>query len=173
MSNMLIYDRPIMFLPLLAKALGGCEKAIVLQQIHWLSHQPNSGVWQDGYHWVWGTYEEWCRDYFMMWSAATLKYHIKKLEEQGVLISAQLRAHQHDQTKFYRINYPHELLNPTGNRQHVIDSNGQGVPPSSEQDVVDSIYRTKTSTESAAKKEKRPTPAQQKRSYQPEDYPEL
>lgn len=157
MSNYLIDDRPIMFLPALAKALGSCERAIVLQQIHWLSRQPNSGLWDDdGLHWVWGTYEEWCNDYFTMWTPVTLKHHIRNLEKQGVLISAQLRAHQHDQTKFYRVNYAHELLN-TGMGQHVIPSSEQDVTVSNRQDIDVSLYRSETSTEKPAKKQKRPT----------------
>lgn len=157
MSNYLIDDRPIMFLPQLAKLLGSCERAIVLQQIHWLSRQPNSGLWDDdGLHWVWGTYEEWCRDYFMMWKPETLKHHIQKLEKQGFVISAQLRARQHDQTKFYRVNYAHELLN-TGMGEHVTPSNGEDVPPSKGHDVPPSYKRTKTSTENAAQRQKRPT----------------
>jgi hypothetical protein len=172
MSNMLIDDRPIMFLPMLAKVLGSCERAIVLQQIHWLSRQPNSGMWQDGVHWVWGTYEEWCIDYFSMWSPHTLKKHILKLERDGVLISAQLRAHEHDQTKYYRVHYAHELLNQgvSPMRPDVVSSSVPHVTASSEPDAVSSIYRTETSTESTAKREKHPPRVQQKKSYRPENH---
>jgi hypothetical protein len=171
---MLIDERPIMFLPKLAKALGSCEKAIVLQQIHWLSTQPNSGKVIDGTHWVWGTYEEWCRDYFTMWTPRTLKMHIQNLEKQGVLISAQLRAHEHDQTKFYRINYNHELLSLTGMGHDHVPSSGQNITPptehhvpsiehdhvpskehhyvlSKEQHPVPSIYGTETPTKTPTK----------------------
>lgn len=172
MSSLLMDDRPIMFLPKLAKALGSCERAIVLQQIHWLLRQPNSGVWEGDYHWVWGTYEEWCRDYFEMWKPETLKHHIQKLEKMGVLISAQLRAHQHDQTKFYRVNYAHELLNLTGSGEHVTPSSGEDSVASNGPDVTPSIYRTETSTENTPKQEKRPTRAQ-RRNYSelPTDQP--
>lgn len=173
MSNMLIDDRPIMFLPMLAKALGSCERAIVLQQIHWLSRQPNSGIWDDdGLHWVWGTYEEWCRDYFAMWTPVTLKHHIRNLEKQGVLISAQLRAHEHDQTKFYRVNYAHELLN-TGMGQHVIPSNRQDAVASNEADVIPSINRTKTSSKNTQKKNGAPAPKEEKKNYRPDEYSDI
>lgn len=164
MSNMLIDERPILFLPSLAKALGSCERAIILQQVHWLSRLPNSGLDKGGYHWVWGTYEEWCRDYFVMWTARTLKMHIQNLEKMGVLISAQLRAHQHDQTKFYRINYRHELLNTGMGHDHV-PSNEHDTVASRGHDVAPSIYRTETSTEKAAKKEMRPIQAQRRKDY--------
>lgn len=178
MSNLLMEERPILFLPSLAKALGSCERAIVLQQIHWLLRQPNSGMHDDqGLHWVWGTYEEWCEEHFPMWSPHTLRKHIQKLERDGVLISAQLRSHEHDRTKYYRINYHHELLN-RGMRPDAVDSIRPDVVPSNEPDVVASIYRTETSSEKAAEKGKRPTQGRKqkkpdspttrkKRSYRP------
>lgn len=151
-----------MFLPMLAKALGSCERAIVLQQIHWLSRLPNAGVWEQGYHWVWGTYEEWCKDYFPMWSPHTLRKHIQKLEQDGVLVSAQLRAHEHNRTKYYRIHYHHELLSPM--RPDAVDSMRPDHGPSKQPEAVASIYRAKTSTKSTAKG-LRPTQAQRKRDY--------
>jgi hypothetical protein len=170
MSNMLIDDRPIMFLPMLAKALGSCERAIVLQQIHWLSRQPNSGLWQDDLHWVWGTYDEWCRDFFPMWSPHTLRKHIQRLEHDSALFSAQLRAKQHDHTKFYRVNYASELLN-TPMRPHPVASSRPDTVASNQPDAVDSINRTKTPTENVSKMGERPTRAR-KKSYQP-DYGSL
>lgn len=167
MTNYLIDDRPIMFLPQLAKALGSCERAIVLQQIHWLSRQPNSGLWQDGLHWIWGTYEAWCRDYFTMWSPHTLAKIIRKLEDSGVLISAQLRARDHDRTKFYRIDYDalHSIL------PDQVVSEPPAPVASIAPDKVDSINRTKTPTENTPQNEKRPPRAQQqKNSYDPVDY---
>lgn len=171
MSNYLIDDRPIIFLPMLAKALGSCERAIVLQQIHWLSRQPNSGMWQDGLHWVWGTYEDWCRDYFPMWSPHTLAKHIRHLEAASVLISAQLRAHEHDRTKFYRIDYEslHSMLpDPVASeRPHLVAS----ITP----DPVASINRTETPTENTAQKQKRPPRAHspEQKPYHPDEYKDI
>lgn len=164
MSNLLIDDRPIMFLPMLAKALGSCERAIVLQQIHWLSRQPNSGTWADGLHWIWGTYDDWCRDYFPMWSPHTLAKHIRNLEATGVLISAQLRAHEHDRTKFYRIDYDslHSIL------PDVVASEPPTTAASNPPNAAASINRTKTPTENTPQKVR--PPRAQKKSYRPEDY---
>lgn len=172
MSNLLIDDRPIMFLPMLAKVLGSCERAIILQQIHWLSRLPNSGVWEDDAHWVYGTYDQWCVDYFPMWSPHTLRKHIQKLEADGVLISAQLRARQHDRTKFYRINYAHKWLTPM--RPDAVDSMRPDHELSNQPDVDASINRTKTSAKTTQKNGERPTrrkdynsplPASPKRKY--------
>lgn len=161
-----------MFLPKLAKALGSCERAIVLQQIHWLSIQPQSGRDHDGQHWIYGTYEDWCRDYFSMWSPHTLAKHIRQLEKDGVLISAQLLAHQHDHTKFYRVNYDHITLqsmlpNAVGSMlPHPVASEvviapdvvGSILPDtvaSIVPDAVDSIYGTETSTETSIQREEK------------------
>lgn len=169
MSNLLIEDRPIMFLPMLAKVLGSCERAIVLQQIHWLLRLPNSGVWDDdGQHWVYGSYDEWCRDYFPMWKAQNLAKHIRRLETDGVLISAELNARKHDHTKHYRINYAHEWLQSIVSTSIVSerDNNTASMAPTS----TASLYRTETSAKTSQKKEKRPTG---RKSYQPADYPDL
>lgn len=172
MSNLLIDDRPIMFLPMLAKALGSCERAIVLQQIHWLSRLPNSGVDEGGYHWVWGTYEDWARDYFSMWSPHTLAKVIRKLEESGVLISAQLRAHEHDRTKYYRVDYAAlDSMLP--------DQVASGLPDeeaSNASNQAVSINRTETSSERPAEKQKRPPRAQKStgpRPYHPDDLSDI
>lgn len=163
MSNLLIDDRPIMFLPALAKALGSCERAIVLQQIHWLSRLPNSGMWHDGQHWVWGTYEDWARDYFTMWSPHTLAKIIRKLEESGVLISAQLRAHEHDRTKFYRVDYAAlDAILPD-----LVVSNVPDEVASNQPDDAPSIYRTKTTPKNTPDEERPPRAQAKKSTYRP------
>ena len=166
MSNLLIDDRPIMFLPMLAKALGSCERAIVLQQIHWLSRLPNSGVWDDdGLHWVWGSYEEWCRDYFPMWKPQNLAKHIRRLEKDGVLFSAELNAKRHDHTKHYRINYEHEWLQPI--LYGSIVSGRDSGTPSNNTTSTSSYKEQKTSSKTPQKKEERPPRAQSRNSYRP------
>lgn len=179
MSNLLIDDRPIMFLPMLAKALGSCERAIVLQQIHWLSRLPNSGVMADGKHWVYGSYEEWCKDYFTMWSPHTLAKHIRNLESMGVLISAQLKANEHDRTKYYRIDYEvlHSILpDPVASKPpHAVASNRPRAVASNKPDVAASIYRTKTSSENTQKKKRatRTPKSEHRKNYRPDDLDDI
>jgi len=105
MSKLLFDERPLVVLPSLVKRLGSMERAAVLQQVHWLLQQPKSGVNRDGYHWVWGSYAEWCEDYFPFWQPSALRRHIVWLEEQGYLVSAQYGRDQWDRTKYYRIEY--------------------------------------------------------------------
>lgn len=155
MSSLLIDDRPIMFLPKLAIALESVERAIILQQIHWLLQQPKSGKVVDGNKWVWGSYEEWCEDFFPMWKPQNLAKHIRKLEESGVLISAELNAAQHDHTKHYRIDYEHPKLQSIL-YSGIVSKRDQDIASKRDRDTA-SIYRTETSSESAPQKEMRPT----------------
>ena len=182
MSNYLIDDRPITFLPMLAKALGSCERAIVLQQIHWLSRSPNSGVWADDKHWIYGSYEEWCKDYFTMWSPHTLAKHIRNLEKMGVLISAQLMAHEHDRTKYYRIDYDaldSILPDPVVSEPpKAVVSRRPRMVASNAPDPVASIYRTETTTKNTADSKKRATRTpsfdeQKPRNYRPPEYADV
>lgn len=155
MTNLLIDDRPIMFLPRLAIALESVERAIILQQIHWLLRQPKSGLWDDdGTHWVWGSYEEWCEDYFPMWKPQNLAKHIRKLESDGFLISAELNAKQHDHTKHYRINYEHERLQPIL-YSSIVSRSDSGNASIDNQDTVSS-NRTKTSSKTSQKEDSPP-----------------
>lgn len=170
MSKLLIDDRPIMFLPKLAIALESVERAIILQQIHWLIQQPKSGKVIDGHKWVWGSYEEWCEDYFPMWKPQNLAKHIRKLEESGVLISAELNAKEHDHTKHYRIDYDHERLQSIVYSSIVSERDDSIVSIPNHSEV--SIYRTETSTENASKRVRPPRAHKDKagKSYNPDDY---
>lgn len=155
MSNLLIDDRPIMFLPRLAIALESVERAIILQQIHWLLQQPKSGRVVDNHKWVWGSYEEWCEDYFPMWKPQNLAKHIRKLEEIGVLVSAELNAKEHDHTKHYRIDYDHERLQSII-YSGIVSTRDQSTPSMHDRDTS-SIYSTETSTKNTANKMRPPS----------------
>ncbi len=165
-----------MFLPKLAIVLESCERAIILQQIHWLLRQPKSGVTVDGMHWVWGSYPEWCEDYFPMWKPQNLAKHIRKLEELGVLISCELNAKAHDHTKHYRINYEHERLQPI--IYSSIVSEEYSSTPSVTYGNTQSINRTETYTENSAKSKKRatrthPNKGERKTGYRPDDLADI
>lgn len=173
MSTLLINDRPIMFLPRLAIVLESVERAIILQQIHWLLLQPKTGKIVDGYKWVWGSYPEWCEEYFPMWKPQNLAKHIRKLEEIGVLVSAELNAKEHDHTKHYRIDYTHERLQSIVYSSIVSerDQSIESIPNSN----TPSIYSTETSTEKATES-MRPTRARGGKggkSFKPENHPNL
>jgi hypothetical protein len=101
-TRLLINERPLTVLPSLV-TLVGMERAVILQQIHWLLQGRHNGELYDGCKWIWGTHDEWCADYFPFWQPATLRKHMVWLENKGLLLSAQLGGW--NRRKHYRIDY--------------------------------------------------------------------
>ncbi|GGE79650.1 replication protein [Priestia taiwanensis] len=101
MSNLLIEDKPLLVLPVLACECG-LNEAMFLQQLHyWIQRSENV---RDGYTWVYNSYVNWQKQ-FPFWSISTLKRLVWKLEEEGYIISANYNRLKLDKTKWYRINY--------------------------------------------------------------------
>lgn len=104
MSKLLIDENPLILLPSLVTKMG-LERALILQQIHYLCQSPKGGkTLEDGHKWTWQTYDEMVAEYFPFWSAKTVQYHILKLEKEGYLLSCQPNQKDWDATKFYRVN---------------------------------------------------------------------
>jgi len=63
-SKLLIEERPLQVLKSLVMIVG-LEKAIILQQIHWLLTLDSYGeILSDGHKYVWKSAKEFSRDYF-------------------------------------------------------------------------------------------------------------
>lgn len=103
MNKLLISEYPLLVLPSLATKIG-LNEAIVLQQIHYWIENPNTGIQHEGFKWVHNTYAEWQKN-FPFWTADGIRKIIYRLEESGVLVSAQTSKNPFDKTKSYRINY--------------------------------------------------------------------
>jgi hypothetical protein len=109
MSKLLIEDRPLQCLPKLAQRLGSADRAIILQQIHYLMQAAEEveseykfvkGVW-----WVYNTYKQWRDKYFVWLSERKIQTHILALEKGGYLETMQSVKNKSDRTKWYTINY--------------------------------------------------------------------
>jgi hypothetical protein len=101
-SKLLINESPLVVLPSLVK-LVGIERAIILQQIQYLSQLPNSGeVLDDGYKYIWNTAKDFTT-FFPFWKAETIAKHLRLLENDKWLIACQPR--NFNRIKYYRINY--------------------------------------------------------------------
>ena len=100
----LIDERPIILEPTLIAVFGFADAAII-QQIHWLLNLPKGGRIYQGEKWIWGTYEEWCQDFFPWWQPRTLRKRINELEKKGLIISCQMEKRSWNRTKFYRLDY--------------------------------------------------------------------
>lgn len=101
MTNLLIAEQPLIVLPELAEHLG-LNQALFLQQLHYWTEKSDN--WRDGYRWVYNTYDDWQKQ-FKFWSARTVWAVIKKLEDQGIVVSGNFNKLPADRTKWYRIDY--------------------------------------------------------------------
>ncbi len=109
MSKLLIEDRPLQCLPKLAKRLGSADRAIILQQIHYLmqiaEEDDNEYKYINGGWWVYNTYKQWHEKYFSWLSESAIKRHILALEKACYLETMQSVKNKSDRTKWYTINY--------------------------------------------------------------------
>jgi DnaD/phage-associated family protein len=103
-KNLLIDEYPLMVLPSLAKTIG-LNEAIALQQLHYWLENAKGGVDRDGHRWVYNTYEKWQEDNFPFWSIRTIQRVFLNLENDGLVIAAQLDKTAYDRKKYYRIDY--------------------------------------------------------------------
>lgn len=94
-------DNPIAFSPVLAKAFGVCG-ALLIQQIHYWCDE-NSNI-HEGYSWVWNTTRQWA-DNLMAFDERTIRYTLKKLREDGVVVVGSFNKHKYDKTLWYRLDY--------------------------------------------------------------------
>lgn len=115
MSKLLINESPLTVLPSLVKMIGLSE-AIVLQQIHYWLNNGKAGEFINGHKWVYNSYQKWQEDNFSFWSVDGVKKIFLRLEEMGLLVSAQLSDNPWDKTKYYRIDYEKldSLMSPSG-----------------------------------------------------------
>jgi len=105
-KKLLLDEYPLIVLPSLAK-VAGINGAIVLQQLHyWLLKSNNI---EEGFRWRYRTYEGWAED--LPWlTASGIRKVLKKLEKDGLIITANHNKRAADKTKWYRLNYDHTLL---------------------------------------------------------------
>lgn len=82
--KLLISESPLQIIPSLAIKVGFNEP-IILQQLHFRSLISNNV--RDGHKWVYKTYEEWKFEEFPFWSVDTIKRAIRRLEDDGYIIS--------------------------------------------------------------------------------------
>lgn len=155
-NRYLIDERPLTVQPTLIKVYG-IEQALILQQLHWLLGQPRTGIEHDGRKWVWGTYEEWCEDYFSFWEPRTLRYHLDKLKKRGVVITRQLKKQDWDRTNYYTIDYDKHDSSicqhlATSSRQPLDISERQPIAASNGQPLDASYIRTEKTTEISTEK---------------------
>lgn len=99
MGSLLFDEHPLVIQPSVAKLLG-LNEAIFLQQLnYWLQ---KSDHFFNGHKWVYNTYQGW-QEQFPFWSSSTIRRIIRKLEESGILLTANYNCSKIDNTKWYSI----------------------------------------------------------------------
>lgn len=102
-SRLLIAENPLQVLPSLV-SLVGLERAIILQQIHFLLGVPG-GHNEDGYHWIHNTAQQWHDNYFTFWHPSSIQKWLKSLADDGFIVSRQFDKEKWDHKNYYRIDY--------------------------------------------------------------------
>jgi len=148
----LLDEPPILVYPSLAKALKNVNKAIILQQLHFLLNMAkltnNRYVEVDGKWWVYNSYKEWKSKHFTWLAEVTIKGLFGMLESDGLIISRQGVKDSFDRKKWYTINYDsylsyissigqnlsdvHEIKNISWDEQNLSDDNRKSETPNSE-----------------------------------------
>lgn len=104
----LIDEPPMLVLPSLAVLLG-INKAIILQQLHFLLNTQrkakNKFNFVDGRWWVYNSYPQWHEEHFPWLVVSTLKRLFLELEKDGYVLSIQSVKHKSDRRKWYTIDY--------------------------------------------------------------------
>ena len=93
-------EHPLVFLPSLAVAIG-LDEAIIVQQIHYWVEKMRVKKDVD---WVYNSYKDWQKQ-FPFFSVSHIRRTIKRLEDDGILISDNFNKVRADRTKWYTINY--------------------------------------------------------------------
>lgn len=107
-SSFVINDTPLYVQPSLA-VLIGFNNALVLQQIVFLSTDPNTWVRAAGHAWARISYTD-LNEMLPFWGKTTIIRAVNALEESGLLISCKLGGQGvWSRTKYYRVDY--EALN--------------------------------------------------------------
>src|SRR5690242_3142873 len=100
---LLMNETPIVVAPTLA-AIFGINKAIVLQQLHYLlldtETRKNEHNFSEGHYWVYNSYKQWRSDFFKWLSESTLKGIFNELEDDGIVVSTQGVRNTYDRRKW-------------------------------------------------------------------------
>lgn len=91
----------------LAVILGDLNESIVLNQLnYWLEINKKANKhFIDGRFWVYNTYSDWKEENFPYWSEKTIQRTFTRLENKGIVISANYNKSGIDKTKWYTIDY--------------------------------------------------------------------
>ena len=91
----------------LVRVLGDLNEAVILNQLHyWIEiNRKAEKNFYDVRYWVFNTYQEWKETDFDFWSTDTIRRTLTRLENKGIILTANYNKLKIDKTKWYTIDY--------------------------------------------------------------------
>lgn len=91
----------------LVRVLGDLNEAVILNQInYWIEINKKADKnFHDDRYWVFNTYQTWKETDFDFWSTDTIRRTLTRLENKGIILTANYNKLKIDKTKWYTIDY--------------------------------------------------------------------
>lgn len=91
----------------LVRVLGDLNEAVILNQLnYWIEiNKKAEKNLHDGKYWVFNTYQTWKETDFDFWSTDTIRRTLTRLENKGIVLTANYNKLKIDKTKWYTIDY--------------------------------------------------------------------
>lgn len=91
----------------LVRVLGDLNEAVILNQLnYWIEiNKKAEKNLHDGKYWVFNTYQTWKEKDFDFWSTDTIRRTLTRLENKGIILTANYNKLKIDKTKWYTIDY--------------------------------------------------------------------
>jgi hypothetical protein len=93
-------DRPIVAPATLAEMIG-LERAVIIQQLHFLLRDKNNGKTIKGKRWIYNTYKQW-QEHFPWMSLMSIRRRFREFEKDGWIESCQPEGVM-SRRKYYRL----------------------------------------------------------------------
>lgn len=91
----------------LVRVLGDLNEAVILNQLNYwieINKKADKNFYDDRY-WVFNTYQTWKETDFDFWSTDTIRRTLTRLENKGIVLTANYNKLKIDKTKWYTIDY--------------------------------------------------------------------
>lgn len=111
----------------LVRVLGDLNEAVILNQLNYwieINKKADKNFYDDRY-WVFNTYQTWKETDFDFWSTDTIRRTLTRLENKGIVLTANYNKLKLDKTKWYTIDYKklQERIDKYVEKQNAIKDN--------------------------------------------------
>ena len=115
----------------LVRVLGDLNEAVILNQINYwieINKKAEKNLHDDRY-WIFNTYQTWKETDFDFWSTDTIRRTLTRLENKGIVLTANYNKMKIDKTKWYTIDYDalQKRIDEYEEKQNAINDNAECV----------------------------------------------